>query len=338
MTKTKLIYNPHAGAKKHIFSGANPMLLQDIYTLLYKYDIEFDAAPTLKPGDARRLAREAAAEGYERIIVAGGDGTVGEAASGLIGSDVTLALLPLGTYMNVARMLSIPFNLEAATMIIKMGNVRTIDVGEILSLEEEQVDGKDAREPNYFLESVGIGLGADFQKFYLNFGHNRWQSMRHLIEDMRSFYYTPLTIELDEDRKIESKAHIIMISNGPYMGAGLDVAPTAKLNDHVLTVTMYKMTKKELLWHLVRLKIASRGTDSKHLTRDFRHNPEVQTYTSTFVKIKAKKGRPVDADARIFGQTPISVTIKPHALKVIVGFANSKKESALLEKKTYIRA
>jgi diacylglycerol kinase (ATP) len=165
MLKTKLIYNPRAGAKKRIFSRSNPLLLQDISALLDKYEIEFDAAPILKPGDARRLAREAAEQGYEQLIVAGGDGTIGEAATGLIGSKTALGLLPLGTYMNVARMLSIPFNLEGAVMVIKMGNVRSIDIGEILSLEEERVDGKIAHEENYFLESVGIGLEADFQKF-----------------------------------------------------------------------------------------------------------------------------------------------------------------------------
>ncbi len=337
MKKTKLIYNPHAGSKKHIFGTSNPMLLQDIYTLLYKYEIEFDASGTTKPGDARILAKEASQQGYDLVIVAGGDGTVGEAANGLIGSNTALGILPLGTFMNVARMLSIPFNLESAMMIIKIGNVRPIDVGEILYLQEEQVDGKVARETNYFLESAGIGLEADFQKFYLDFNQHRWQSTIQLIEDMRLFYKMPLTIELDENRIIETKSHLVMVSNGPYMGAGLSVAPSSKLNDHTLTVTTYKMSKKELLWHLVKTKIASRGLNSNHITYAFKNNPDIKTYTSKSVKVSAQRSRPIDADARIFGQTPISITVRPSALKVIVGFTESKKESALLEKKIYIR-
>jgi diacylglycerol kinase family enzyme len=123
-----------------------------------------------------------------------------------------------------------------------------------------------------------------------------------------------------------------MISNGPSMGANLSVAPASKLNDHVLKVTLYKMSKKELFWHIVRLKVAN----SRFYTYNFKHNPDIQTYTSTIVKITSKKSRPVDADARIFGQTPIAVKVKPKALKVIVGFAEFKKESALLEKKIYL--
>lgn len=333
MVKTKLIYNPHAGSKRHIFSGANPILLQDIYALLYKYEIEFDASSITKPGDARRLAREAAEQGYQHLIVAGGDGTVGEAATGLVGTDTALAILPLGTYMNVAHMLSIPINLESAVMVIKMGNVRSIDAGEIISLQAERVDGKIAHEENYFLESVGIGLEADFQKFTSSFSQHRWQSVIQFVKDMRSFYTTPLNIELDENRTIETRAQLVMISNSPYMGASLSVAPTAKLNDHVLTLTTYKMSKKELLWHIMRLKIASRG----FFSYVFKYNPEIKTYTSTFIKITSKKIRPVEADARIFGHTPISVKIKPGAIKVIVGFTSSKKDSAMLEKKIYIR-
>lgn len=332
MLKTKLIYNPRAGAKKHIFSGSNPMLLQDIQALLDKYEIEFDSDPIIKPGDARRLAAEAVEQGYQQLIVAGGDGTVGEAATGLIGSQTALGILPLGTYMNVARMLSIPFNLESAVIVIKMGNIRSIDVGEIVALEEERVDGKVAREENYFLESVGIGLEADFQKFFLSFNKRRWQSLIQLVKDTRSFYKMPLKIELDGARIIESKSHIVMISNGPCMGANLSVAPASKLNDHVLKITLYKMSKRELFWHIVRLKVSN----SRFYTYNFKHNPDIQTYTSTTVKITSKKTRPVDADARIFGQTPISVKVKPKALRVMVGFAEAKKESALLEKKVYI--
>jgi diacylglycerol kinase (ATP) len=194
MPKIKLIYNPHAGLKKRLFSRANPMLLQDIYDLLHKYEIEFETEPLTKPSDARRIAREAADQGYDQLIVAGGDGTVGEAATGLIGSETALGVLPLGTYMNVARMLSIPLNLESAVMTIKMGNVRSIDVGEIVSLKDEKVDEKFTSEANYFLESVGIGLEADFQKFYLTFKDRPWPATIQLIKDLRSFYKTPLTI------------------------------------------------------------------------------------------------------------------------------------------------
>jgi len=325
MIKTKLIYNPHAGGKWPSFFHDPATRLEDIRDLLKKYEIDFDESPTTAPGDVLKLARAAAKAGYDRVLVAGGDGTVGEAANGLIGTDTALGIMPLGTYMNVARMLSIPLNLEQAVAVIKMGNVRSIDVGEIVSLEEELVDGKSVNEPWYFLESVGIGLEADYQKKYLSWKQGHWKAIFGLIKDMRRFYSVPLHIELDEERSFDSHSHIIMISNGPYMGAGLAIAGTAKLNDHTFTIHRYRMSKISLLLHIMRIKLFGR-----------QNNPDVVTYTSKHVRVTSSERRPVDADARVFGKTPVSLSIKPNALKIIVGFPNVPRDSAMLSKKTIL--
>ncbi len=323
--KTKLIYNPHAGSKKRLFPDNPGTLLQEISTLLHKYEIAFDESPTNAPGDVRRLAHEAVTQGYDLVIVAGGDGTVGEAAQSLIGTNTTLGILPLGTYMNVARMLSIPFQLEKAVMILKMCNVRTIDVGEILSLEEEQIDGQRVNEPSYFLESAGVGLGADFQKTFLSWEKGNWNALWKMLKDMRQFYKIPLHVELDGNQSFDSHTHMLLVSNGPYMGAGLAVAPSAKLNDHVFTIHRYRMSKGDLFKHFFLMKLLG-----------YRSHPDVLTYTSKFVRITSREKRPVDADARVFGHTPVSLTIKPKAFKVIVGYPDVVQDSALLSK-TYLR-
>lgn len=321
MSKTKFIYNPKAGVKRHFFSRKEPgTLLHSIHDLLRKYEIEFDEAPVKKPGDTHRLAAEAADEGFDTVIVAGGDGTVGEAANGLIGTDVALGILPLGTFMNVARMLNIPFDLEAAVMLIKMRNARLIDVGEIVSIEGERPD-----EPTYFLESAGIGIEADFQNEFLAWERGDRAALGRFLKNLSPFYRSPLKVELDEGRTFESRAHAIMISNGPYAGAGINVAPSAKLNDHLLTIRRYHMSKLELLRHILHLKIF--GTYK---------NPKIEHFTSTTVRVSSQSPRPVHADARVFGKTPISIKIRPNALKVITGYPDSSKDSALIAKKIYI--
>ena len=321
MSKAKFIYNPEAGTKKLFFSRKKPgLLLHSIHALLKKYDIPFDEAPTEKPGDARRLAAEAASQGYDTVIVAGGDGTVGEVANGLIGTDVALGILPIGTFMNVARMLSIPFHLERAVMVIKMANARMIDVGEITSIEGERPD-----EPTYFLESAGIGIEADFQNEFLAWERGDKSALGRFLRKRNHFYQSPLKVELDQERSFESRAHVIMISNGPFAGAAIPVAPSAKLNDHLLTIRRYHMSKLELLRHVLHLMIA--GTYK---------NPKVEIYTSTTVRISSQSPRPVHADARVFGKTPISIKIRPNALKVITGYPDSPRDSALLAKKTYL--
>ena len=87
VNKYKLIFNPRAGLKRgFLFQRNSKFYLEQVKFLLEKYQIEVDFSPTRKPGHAVDLAREAVRDGYKVVLVAGGDGTVGEVASGLIGS------------------------------------------------------------------------------------------------------------------------------------------------------------------------------------------------------------------------------------------------------------
>jgi diacylglycerol kinase (ATP) len=155
--KIKLIYNPQAGAKWKIFPNylQYQTSLKDIKQHLEQSEFEVNPAPTKAPGHATQLAKEAIKEGYKIVVAAGGDGTVGEVANGLVHSDVTLGIVPLGSFMNVAKMLLIPLDIEKAIQLIKIGRTRKIDVGSVNRLSGEKLG-----QPYYFLESAGIGLEA----------------------------------------------------------------------------------------------------------------------------------------------------------------------------------
>src|SRR5262245_51850761 len=112
-----LIVNPNAGRKAGLTTNA--FGVDDARALLERHGIEAEIWETQRPGHATELARKAAADGYQRVIAAGGDGTVEEVAEGLVGTDVELGVLPLGSIMNIARMLGIPRDLDAAARVIK---------------------------------------------------------------------------------------------------------------------------------------------------------------------------------------------------------------------------
>ena len=76
-------------------------------------------------------AKELVKQGAKRIIVGGGDGSVGAAAQAVAGSDVTLGILPLGTLNHFARDLGIPFELGQAATLIAKGHTRSVDVAEV---------------------------------------------------------------------------------------------------------------------------------------------------------------------------------------------------------------
>src|SRR5215207_6655381 len=107
-----LIFNPNAGQKLGLSTNvAGP---EQVQQALREAGIPFEPQPTEYAGHATELARAAVAEGWRLVIAAGGDGTVGEVAQALAGTDTVLGVMPFGSVMNVARTLCIPRDLVAA--------------------------------------------------------------------------------------------------------------------------------------------------------------------------------------------------------------------------------
>src|SRR5476651_766457 len=93
--KVKLIYNPKAGSKRRINPFGVRITLEEIKKLMEQYQIPIEYAPTHYSKHAIKLAQESIQEGYDLVIAAGGDGTIGEVINGLVGSNVTVGILPL---------------------------------------------------------------------------------------------------------------------------------------------------------------------------------------------------------------------------------------------------
>lgn len=321
MHQAALIYNPRAGKKRRLIPSRDPVVtLEDIKSLLGQYEIQADFFPTRYRGHATDLANDIVKKGYKLILAAGGDGTVGEIISGLIKTDVTLGILPLGSYMNIARMLSIPTELEKAVQTVKIGRSRKIDVGEIV-----KINGKNLDKPSYFVESAGIGLEAQIFEYVQQLEQGNLKSLWRIVKTYIDFLHQQVRIVLDETEEISTRASMVSISNGPYMGAALAVAPKAKLNDHFLTISVFKMSKYELLKHFLVLVVNGK----------IKKNRKVQVYQSKTVYIETAQKRLVHADGRFFGQTPVDFKIIPNALSIITGFPKTSETSALI-KRTYL--
>lgn len=310
----KVIYNPNAGKKRHPVGGS-PITQEDIKNLLEKYQIPADFFPTKGPGDATTLAQSAIKEKYDTVIAAGGDGTVSEVAAGLIGSDVALGILPLGSYMNITRMLAVPHDLEKAIMLLKINRRRKIDVGKITLLS-----GVKSKSPLYFMENSSVGIEAELQDSTLKMEHGHYRAFLGSLKSLFDYYRHRVKIVLD-DKTLERQVTMLAVSNGQYTGAALKLAPKARLNDHLLTVSIFEMSKKELFYYLLKLmKTGSTGS-----TKIFR-------YQSTKVAIYTQKPKPVHADGQVFGTTPVAYEILPNALTVITGFPEAGGPA--LEKRT----
>ncbi len=312
--KTLLIYNPFAGKKRKMLPLQTDVSLEDIKKTFAQYQIPVEYAPTEYAGHATELALDASKKGYKLVIAAGGDGTVGEVLTGLIGTKTTLGIVPLGSFMNVARMLSIPREMEAAIMLLKIGRTRKIDVARIVEL------GGEKQKSTYFLEESGAGVEARVHYCLTQiFEHGNLKAFFELIKTIFRFYGHSAKVYLD-DQEIETKATMVSVSNSPYTGAALHWAPKARLNDHKLTVNLYKMNKWQITKYLIGL--AWRGEN--------RYHPKVTTVQATKVRIETSVKRLVHADARVFGTTPVEYQIIPNAVSIVTGFP--KDSNALMSR------
>src|SRR5512142_2964501 len=143
----RLIYNPKSGGNVR---DAHP--LEKIVGLLRAHGIRAEIGIKTSGKTARKLAKAAADNREELVIVAGGDGTIEDVATQLIGTPTALGILPMGTMNNLARSLGIPLDLNDACALLGAGSTRQIDVGHIHADAQPDVE--------YFLETAGLGLSA----------------------------------------------------------------------------------------------------------------------------------------------------------------------------------
>jgi diacylglycerol kinase (ATP) len=301
-SKIALIYNPKAGMKRSLLPGQKTLTFKDIKKILQNLELEVEYFPTKYAGHAAEIAKDLVKRRFQIVAVVGGDGTTGEVASGLIHSKTKLAILPQGSFMNIAKMLEIPLNIEEAAQIIKSGKIKKIDMGKV-----NFSAGKKLIEPQYFIESVGIGLEAQIFGYVQELEQGGFPAFWHILVSYTQYNRQMTKVTLDGKKALERRASLVTVSNGPIMGASLPVAPKADLTDRHFTVQIFKISKFELLKHFFWLFFFGK----------IRRNRKVELFHAKTVKIETEFTRKIHADGRFFGHTPIELSIIPHALSVI---------------------
>lgn len=121
--KFLLIINPASGTvSKH-------RIVPRLYRKMLRMAVDFDIAFSRGPGHVHELAAEAAEKSYYGVIACGGDGTVNEAATGLIGTATALGIVPTGSGNGLARHIGIPIDIDLSLKIIAENNIINADYG-----------------------------------------------------------------------------------------------------------------------------------------------------------------------------------------------------------------
>jgi diacylglycerol kinase (ATP) len=292
--RIRVLVNPNSGAKAGI--PTNTAAEDDVRAVMEPYfpELGSDLVVTGSEEEALAATRDAVAKGYDVVVAAGGDGTAGAVACELLGKETALGILPLGSVMNVARMLDISRDLEEAAAIIATGEVRTIDVGEA--------------KGQIFFEGGSVGLNAavfrEAQQADSDTGRHRalWAALWVLLR-----YRPPRMVLHLDDRVLTTRALAVGVANGPYSGLAFTVAPDAAIDDGKFDVVIFsRFSRTELIRHFVSIAFGRR-----------RYSAKTATYRSSWVRIEGVHPLHCRADGHDLGFTPVEYVVRPGALRVV---------------------
>lgn len=210
--------------------------------------------PTSADDDGRGAVEEALAAAPDVVLVAGGDGTLREAADRLRGTDVPLALIPVGTANNFARELRLPVNDLAGTVAVAFhGADRPIDLG---LAEVEREDGSVTRHT--FLVMAGIGVDAQMAANVSTPMKRRIGWLAYVDPIARSVIGNrqfDLSYRLDDAPERKTRAHTVIVGNSGYLPAGLLLLPDAVIDDGLLDAVILRPGRGPGWW-VIGLRIA----------------------------------------------------------------------------------
>lgn len=263
---------------------------------------------TRAPGDATRLAREAAAQGADAVLALGGDGTLGAVAAGLADTATALGVLPVGSGGDLRRSLPAARDLWSAAAALPGAEARPIDLGRFTA-------SNDAGAPvtGTFLNMASCGVSGLVDRLVNASSKPLGGTVAFAWATLRAHRrYRPSTVRLTldgADRGVHSVATVIA-ANGRYAGGGMCFAPEAALDDGLLDFVV--LPHRPLLASLPLLVGLYRGT---HVRR-----ADVLTMRGRRLEVTPLDDDApawLDVDGEAPGRAPATFEVRPGALRLL---------------------
>jgi len=195
-----------------------------------KRNIPYQIIPTAKEGKYDFLKEKIAIEKITDVIICGGDGSINHVASALIGVNVNIGIIPMGSGNGLAFAAKIPFNINKALDIIFNGNAKYIDAFFV----------------NKIFGCMLCGLGFDANVAHAFFNQKKRGLFTYIKITLRHFFcskYYDFKLEVNNNT-FNTEAFFISIANSNQFGNYVTIAPKARLNDGLLDVVIVKKRNK----------------------------------------------------------------------------------------------
>ena len=294
MSRVLLITNP-AAARTRAASVAG------VLATLRAGGWEAEALATGGPGDARELAEYGVREGVDVVAVFGGDGTTMQAAAALVGTDVSLGVVPGGTGNLLAGNLRSPASPARAASVIVRGKAKRFDLGRM-----ERPAGS-----QYFAVACGAGYDARVMAGTASAQKHKWKFAAYVATTFR------LLDELRVSRHLitvdgveyEAEAALVLVANcgeviPPFVRLRSGITPDDGLLDVIVLRASNLAESVQAIWHLLRERPAG--------------GPHIGYARGREIHVETEPIEPVQLDGEPGGVTPFTATVVPGAISIMV--------------------
>tara|TARA_B110000459_G_scaffold52762_1_gene58723 strand:- start:66 stop:956 length:891 start_codon:yes stop_codon:yes gene_type:complete len=287
------IVNPISG-------NGNNLITPKLVSGVFNFDeFKVKIKQTQKPKHAKELALKSIKEGADVIVACGGDGTVNEIASSLVGSNVKLGIVPMGSGNGLASALKIPKSISGALNVIKNSNSTQIDVGEI--------------NKHYFFSNTGIGFDANVINNYSKTKQRRLGS--YLKASLLTFFNNPPSLSVKittESKSLRLKPFMVFVSNSNEMGYDISLTPKASIQDGMLDAIIVEPLNKLEIIYFGFLLLIKRPQSFKKAHYFLTKNLEITNLEKGGVLAQ------IDGESVQIKANQINIQIKQDALSVVV--------------------
>jgi diacylglycerol kinase (ATP) len=258
-------------------------------------------ALTARSGDEVRIAQQAIAQGFRRIVAVGGDGTWSHVGNAILrsGQEAALGLVAGGTGCDLAKSLGVPArDPEKAARVVAAGHTRTIDVGTV--------------EARHFLNVVGFGfdIAVIEDSWRVPYLRGAPLYLYCALRQLYSFPGFPVEMAVDGQPAQSQEMLMLVIANARVFGGGFQIAPTADLGDGQLdAIAFANMSRRRRLPILLSLLRGTHGAA-----------PEVRTSRAASFRLRFP-GPPAyetDGEWNRAGSSELAIGTRPGALRVLV--------------------
>lgn len=289
--KYAFILNPAAG------KGRDPAVFETaVQRVMDPSGFPYRLQRTERRGHAPELARAAQAEGFDVVVAIGGDGTVNEIARALIGSTVTLGLIPKGSGNGFAREFGIPLDPAAACRALLTARPLAIDVGRI--------------NDESFFNVAGFGLDAQiawaFETSQAGGRRGIWPYVTSGIREFFRYRPTPVTLRHDGGETMVSPL-LVAIANGKQYGSGAQIAPRAVINDGLLHLAVVEQAP----WYRLLPALP------KIFSGTFVDAPFLRTILTRRFSVEFSGDQPYHIDGEVRRAPALRADILPQALRFL---------------------